>query len=73
MLKANTKAGKNNAYCHSIHAFIVLEYAKNYPKNVDKLILSAASPIAGEKLFLEANKYFEESVNPYRKKYLQTI
>ena len=67
-LRLTLKQEKITLIGHSIHAFIVLEYAKKYPKNVDKLILSAASPIAGEKLFREANKYFEESVDPYRKK-----
>ncbi|NRA74269.1 MAG: alpha/beta hydrolase [Rickettsiales bacterium] len=52
---------------HSIHALMAIEYAKKYPKSVEKLILIAASPIAGDKLFFEANRYFEESVCPVRK------
>lgn len=67
-LRIKLKQDKIMLIGHSIHALIILEYAKKYPEHVDKLILSAASPIAGKKLFLEANKYFEESVDPIRKK-----
>lgn len=55
---------------HSIHAFFVLEYARKYPEHVNRLVLSASSPFAGNRLFLAANQYFEESVDPLRKKQL---
>jgi proline iminopeptidase len=67
-LRLKLKQDKITLIGHSIHALLALEYTKKYPKHVDKLILSAASPIAGEKLYLAANKYFEESVDPVRKK-----
>lgn len=55
---------------HSIHAFMALEYAKRYPNSVSHIILLAASPIVGEKLHEAANRYFNESVCPERKKLL---
>ncbi|MBP6985697.1 MAG: alpha/beta hydrolase [Alphaproteobacteria bacterium] len=52
---------------HSIHAFMALEYAKRYPKAVSHILLLAASPITGEKLYQAADSYFIESVCPERK------
>lgn len=67
-LRIKLQKNKITLIGHSIHALIALEYARKYPQQVDKLILSATSPIAGQKLFLEANKYFEESADQTRKK-----
>lgn len=52
---------------HSIHAFMALEYAKKFPNSVSHVILIAASPIAGNKLYEAADRYFNESVCPQRK------
>jgi proline iminopeptidase len=52
---------------HSVHAFMALEYARQFPDKVSHLVLIASSPIAGQELYEEANRYFEESVCPERK------
>lgn len=56
---------------HSIHAFIAIEYVKRYPQYFDKLIMCASSPIAGDKLIVEANKHFQKLAAPCRKKCLE--
>ena len=56
---------------HSIHAFIALEYAKRFPDRVSHLVMIASSPIVGPKLYMEADRYFEESVCPDRKQEFQ--
>ncbi len=52
---------------HSIHAFIALEYARQFPGHVSHLVLVASSPIAGPEIYQKADQYFEESVCPERK------
>ena len=56
---------------HSIHAFMAMEYARAFPDKVSHLILIASSPIAGPKIYKEADRYFEESVCPERKEALK--
>jgi len=52
---------------HSGHAFMALEYAKKYPEHVSHVILIATSPNASTDAFIEAERYFAESVCPERK------
>lgn len=52
---------------HSIHAFMAMEYAREFPDRVSHLVLIASSPITGPKIYKEADRYFEESVCPERK------
>lgn len=52
---------------HSIHAFMALEYARQFPDRVSNLVLIASSPTAGVEIYKEADRYFEESVCPERK------
>ncbi len=52
---------------HSIHAFMALEYARQFPDRVSHLVLIASSPTAGVEIYKEADRYFEESVCPERK------
>ncbi len=52
---------------HSIHAFMALEYARQFPDKVSHLVLIASSPTAGSEIYKEADRYFEESVCPERK------
>ena len=52
---------------HSIHAFMGLEYARQFPDKVSHLVLIASSPTAGPEIYKEADRYFEESVCPKRK------
>ena len=56
---------------HSIHAFMVMEYARAFPDRVSHLVLIASSPITGLEIYKEADRYFEESVCPERKAALQ--
>ena len=56
---------------HSIHAFMVMEYAREFPDRVSHLVLIASSPITGLEIYKEADRYFEESVCPERKAALQ--
>lgn len=55
---------------HSIHALIAIEYTKQFPSHILSLVLIAASPIAGPRIYSEAEQYFQESVCPIRKKLL---
>jgi proline iminopeptidase len=57
---------------HSIHTFMALEYANKYPDKISHLVLIASSPITGPELYKEADRYFEESVCPDRKKAVAT-
>ena len=52
---------------HSIHAFMAMEYAREFPDRVSHLVLIASSPITGQEIYKEADRYFEESVCPQRK------
>lgn len=52
---------------HSIHAFMAIEYAREFPDRVSHLVLIASSPITGQEIYKEADRYFEESVCPERK------
>lgn len=52
---------------HSIHAFMAMEYAREFPDRVSHLVLIASSPITGPEIYKEADRYFEESVCPERK------
>jgi proline iminopeptidase len=56
---------------HSIHAFMAMEYAREFPDRVSHLVLIASSPITGQEIYKEADRYFEESVCPERKSALQ--
>ncbi|PPE03431.1 alpha/beta fold hydrolase [Holospora curviuscula] len=56
---------------HSIHAFMAMEYARAFPDRVSHLVLIASSPITGQEIYKEADRYFEESVCPERKSALQ--
>lgn len=66
-LRVELKLDKLIIIGHSIHAFMALEYAKKFPDKVSHLILIASSPITGQRLYHEADRYFEESVCPMRK------
>jgi len=55
----------------SIHAFMAMEYARAFPDKVSHLVLIASSPIIGQEIYKEADRYFEESVCPERKSVLQ--
>jgi proline iminopeptidase len=52
---------------HSIHAFMTLEYTRQFPDRVSHLVLIAFSPITGPEIYKEADQYFEESVCLERK------
>jgi proline iminopeptidase len=56
---------------HSIHAFMAMEYARVFPDRVSHLVLIASSPITGQEIYKESDRYFEESVCPERKSVLQ--
>lgn len=70
VLRLKLNLGKVLIIGHSIHAFMALEYAKKYPDSVSRVILIAASPIAGIKIMEAADRYFNESVCPDRKAFL---
>lgn len=55
---------------HSGHGYMALAYAKKFPDYVSHLILLAMSPDGSEKSFAAADRYFQESVCPERKKRL---
>jgi proline iminopeptidase len=50
---------------------MAIEYACAFPDRVSHLVLIASSPITGEEIYKEADRYFEESVCPERKAELQ--
>lgn len=52
---------------HSIHAFLALEYGRRYPHYVSQVVVIAASPFVGPRVYEAANTYFNESVCPERK------
>lgn len=52
---------------HSIHAFMAMEYAKRFPDKITHLVLIGCSPIIGEKLQIESDKYFEKYASNERK------
>lgn len=52
---------------HSIHAFMALEYAGQFPDRVSHLVLIASSPLVGPEIYKEAEEYFEAFADPGRK------
>jgi proline iminopeptidase len=66
-LRASFGADKIILIGHSIHAFMAMEYARQFPDRVSHLVLIACSPITGPEIYKEADRYFEESVCPERK------
>jgi proline iminopeptidase len=53
---------------HSGHAIMALEYAKTYPDHVSHVVMIGCSPNLGQAMMAEANRYWEESVDPIRKR-----
>lgn len=53
---------------HSGHAYMALEYAKNYPKWVSGLILSACSPDLNPSTHTAAATFFENEADEFRKR-----
>lgn len=56
---------------HSGHAYMALAYAKKYPHHVTHLVLIAAGPDQSAASHAAAEQYFNDSVCPERKAYLQ--
>jgi proline iminopeptidase len=52
---------------HSGHAYMALEYAKQYPQHVSHVVMIAQSPDSTAASFASADLYLEESVCPDRK------
>lgn len=52
---------------HSIHAFMALEYSRQYPEDVSHVILIGASPIVGSEIHQKANEYFSLHASEDRK------
>ena len=52
---------------HSGHAYLALEFAKRYPKNVTHVVLIAAGPSQSAKHLEVAEQYWQEAVCPERK------
>jgi proline iminopeptidase len=55
---------------HSAHALLALEYAKKYSQHVSHVIMIAVSPHLGPECAQMAERHWEESVWPERKKAL---
>lgn len=66
-IRAASGADKIILIGHSIHAFMALEYARQFSDKVSHLVLIASGPTAGPEIYKEADRYFEESVCPHRK------
>jgi proline iminopeptidase len=54
---------------HSGHALMALEYAKKYPDHASHVVMIGCSPtLDSPEMVAERNRYWEESVDPVRKK-----
>lgn len=69
-LRQTLKLDKIVIIGHSIHAFMALEYSKRYTDAVIATVMIAASPITGDNLHQEANKYFTGNASAERKEKL---
>ena len=56
---------------HSGHSFMALEYGKKYPDHVSHVVMIGTAPNFGEENTQLLNQYWEESVDPNRKKQLE--
>ncbi len=67
VIRKDLKSDKVIIIGHSIHSFMAIEYAQQFPDNLSHLVLIASSPIAGPDIYKASDRYFEESVCPERK------
>jgi proline iminopeptidase len=57
---------------HSVHALMALEYAKKYPDHASHVVMIGCSPsLDNPETMAERVRYWEESVDPVRKKVLE--
>ena len=56
---------------HSGHGYMALEYAKKYPQHVSHVVLIATGPDHSEVSHRAAAQYFEDTVNPEQKAFLE--
>lgn len=56
---------------HSGHAFMALEYAKKYPRNVQKVILLNSAPTNSEDRQRQSFSFFHETASLERKKHFE--
>ncbi len=56
---------------HSGHGYMALEYAKKYPQHVSHVVLIGMGPDQSAASHVQSEEYFNDSVNPERKAWLQ--
>lgn len=56
---------------HSGHGYMALEYAKKYPQHISHVVLIAMGPDQSEASHRAAAQYFEDTVNPEQKAFLE--
>lgn len=56
---------------HSGHGYMALEYAKKYPQHVSHVVIIATGPDQSEASHRAAAQYFEDTVNPEQKAFLE--
>ena len=56
---------------HSGHSYMALEYAKRYPKHVSHVVMIGIAPDLGEANEKLIERYWQESVDPERKRILK--
>lgn len=56
---------------HSGHGYMALEYAKKYPQHISHVVLIAMGPDQSEASHRVAAQYFEDTVNPEQKAFLE--
>lgn len=56
---------------HSIHAFMAIDYAEQYPQHIEKVILMSTSPVVGDKVRFESDQLWQHEATDARKAALQ--
>ncbi len=56
---------------HSGHGYLALEYAKKYPEHVSQVVIIATGPDQSEASHASAQLYFQDSICPERKSFLE--
>ena len=56
---------------HSGHGYMALEYAKKYPQHVSHVVIIATGPDQSEASHRAAAQYFEDTVSPEQKAFLE--
>lgn len=56
---------------HSGHGYMALEYAKKYPQHIAQVVLIAMGPDQSDASHQAAAQYFEDTVNPEQKAFLE--